>query len=323
MGYAFVSYSARQQKEAESLRQLLRANQIDTWMAPHDLPAGAAYADVIHQAIRDASCVVLLLTEDAQRSPYVDKEVERALHYGKTIAPIQLGNVGLNDSFAFYLCNQQIVTVSAIDGAAPRLQKLLMHLQYLCNDQLPAEELPPDASRDKRVRRQRIARLLTWTGVILLGVALFCGYRYIGWADRITFGELYADRYTPEMSGVLRSYLLFFAMALGGVLLFLYGRGLRNPQKKSWNPLRVFPLRLLLPAFSALCGTGFVLLTCLQEAVAAIIHGLDSYGEPAAAYVLPVWIEPAVPVLGGLCLAAALAALVFALVRVLRRKGGK
>ena len=125
MGYAFISYSSKQQADADKLRLLLQNNHIDTWMAPHDLPQGADYADVINDVIRDAACVVLLLTEDTQSSVFVDKEIERALHYGKTIAPIQLGKVELNDSFAFYLCNQQIAMVSALDESMPKMQALL------------------------------------------------------------------------------------------------------------------------------------------------------------------------------------------------------
>ena len=76
MGYAFISYSEKQRPEAERLRQLLNAHDIKTWMAPYDLPQEAAYADVIHQAIREASCFVLLLRipERTQKSFVMRRE---------------------------------------------------------------------------------------------------------------------------------------------------------------------------------------------------------------------------------------------------------
>lgn len=290
MGYAFISYSSRQRNEADSLRHLLHANNIDTWMAPHDIPDGSEYADVINSAIQNAACLVLLLTEDAQNSIYVDKEIERALHHGKTIAPIQLDRAGLNDSFSFYLCNQQIEQVTAIDASSPKMQRLIQHLQLLCNDRLPAADDFFDAARDKRVIRLKIARLFTGFGIALLWLSLFCGRRYVQMAARSTYMEMYGN--VPELAEIARSYLTFFLMAFVAVFACLYGYGLRDPQKKTWNPIGVFPLRLALPAFSVLCGASFELLRLAQKAVTAIIRGLKIYLESTAGYLLPPWVVP-------------------------------
>lgn len=315
MGYAFISYSSKQQKEADALRHLLRANNISTWMAPYDIPDGAEYADVISEAIQNAACFVLLLTQDAQNSIYIDKEVERALHYGKTIAPIQLDDAILNDSFSFYLCNQQIVAVSAIDAAAPKMQSLLAHLQFLCNNQLPAKEVSVDATRDKRVRRQKIARLLMWFGGIFWCVSLLCGQQYIWYSTRGTWGEMYGTKPIPELTEIAWTYVLFFSMALVAVLAFLYGYGLRDPQKKTWNLFQVFPKKHLLPAFSLLCGTGSFMLHFVQNTAASIIKGLGGNWKPVEGYTLPQWIMPMTWTLAIVCIATALLSLVLAIVR--------
>lgn len=299
MGYAFISYSSQQQKDADSLRLLLHANHIQTWMAPYDLPTGTDYADVVNNAIQNASCFVLLLTEDAQKSIYVDKEIERALHYGKTIAPIQLDSAVLNDSFSFYLCNQQIIMVPTIDAAIPKMQTLLQHLRLLCNDQLPQKEESIDASRDKRVRRQKIARFFRWSGFILLCISLFCGRQYVTMVSRVSNLMLYL--YTsriPTLPTIALSYGLFFALAVLGALVFLYGYGLRDPQRKSWNFFRVLPRHLLLPVFSVLCGNGFALLFQARQSIEQITYSLELQFEPTAGYYLPRWVTPTLWVLG-------------------------
>lgn len=112
MGYAFISYSTKNQTSADAMRELFRKNGIDTWMAPYDIPAGSKYAAVITQAIRDCGCFVLLLTNESQSSEAVDSEVElAALTFKKSIITVQLENVILNDSFTFYIHNKQIIAV--------------------------------------------------------------------------------------------------------------------------------------------------------------------------------------------------------------------
>jgi len=318
VGYAFISYSPEQQKEADSLRLLLKNHEIDTWMAPYDVPDDCDYSDVINDAIRNSECLVLLLTEDSQNSVYVDKEIERALHYGKTIAPIQLDHAALNDSFSFYLCNQQIIMVSDIDASAPKMQSLLRHLQFLCNDRLPTETVSLDASRDRRVTRQKIARLFIWAGIILWCVSLFCGYQYVSWAQTSTFLDMYGN--VPTFSEMVQAYAGYFLMSLAAIPLYLYGCGLRDPQKNTWNPLGLFSGKQILPMICAVFGSGFAMLSFFRKAVARVIRGLGYYSEPTESYILPQWVEPATWVTG-LVFAATALMLLFLFYRWDKRNG--
>lgn len=126
MGYAFISYSTKNQSDADALKQLFTKKGIRTWMAPNDIPIGSKYAQVINHAIKECACFVLLLTDAAQSSPWVAKEVERAVNYGKTILPIKLENLVLNEEFEFYISTDQIVAVQKIDEDAEELKKILI-----------------------------------------------------------------------------------------------------------------------------------------------------------------------------------------------------
>lgn len=125
MGYAFISYSSKNLEDALTIRSLLTNRGVRVWMAPGDIPAGSNYAGVLTRAIRNSECLVLLLTNESQNSTWVDKEVERALSYRKPVIPIALEMIDLNDSFEFYLGNQQIVPVRQISGNNKELLKLL------------------------------------------------------------------------------------------------------------------------------------------------------------------------------------------------------
>ena len=76
MGYVFISYSTQNLSCADTFREIFKEEGIDTWMAPYDIPAGSKYAQVISRAIKECSCFLLLLTNAAQESTWVAKEVE-------------------------------------------------------------------------------------------------------------------------------------------------------------------------------------------------------------------------------------------------------
>lgn len=126
MGYAFISYSTKNQRAAETTRALFNQNGVDTWMAPYDIPAGGKYAAEITKGIRSCSCFVLLLSEASQASEAVDSEVELAsLTFKKPIVPVELEPLELNDSFTFYIHNKQIITLHEFDDKSPSLQALV------------------------------------------------------------------------------------------------------------------------------------------------------------------------------------------------------
>ena len=102
MKRVFISYSTENQILADYIYDLLEKNKVNVWMAPKDIPAGSEYPKVINNAIKDCSCILLVLTNSAQHSIWVSKEIERAIHYKKMIIPIQFEDMILNDEFEFY-----------------------------------------------------------------------------------------------------------------------------------------------------------------------------------------------------------------------------
>ena len=46
MGYVFISYSSQNQDIAYRINEILNKNDIETWMAPNDIPVGFEYAQV-------------------------------------------------------------------------------------------------------------------------------------------------------------------------------------------------------------------------------------------------------------------------------------
>lgn len=153
MGYAFISYSTKNQSPADSMRAVLNKRGIETWMAPYDIPIGSRYAQVINQAVKDCSCFVLLLTDAAQNSVWVAKEVERAINYKRVIIPIQLESIQLNDEFELYISSNQIVAVQKIDDSEPVMKRIVDTIEYHCGKAQTASKKGSEASGEGKVKK--------------------------------------------------------------------------------------------------------------------------------------------------------------------------
>ena len=122
--YIFISYSSKDQDNALALRSFINRQGINTWMAPFDIPPGSKYAEIINKAIKDCSCCVMILSENAQQSVWVAKEVERLL------------------SYQFYLSTSQILNVRKLDEDSEELSKLISTIRTIFKDK--ADKIPAD-----------------------------------------------------------------------------------------------------------------------------------------------------------------------------------
>ena len=110
-GCVFISYSSSDREIADKVRRHLLERHCACWMAPYDIPAGSRYAHMLNDALENCACLLLLLSNAAQESQFVEREVERAVSYGKPIITARLENLVLNSGFKFYIGSRQIIDV--------------------------------------------------------------------------------------------------------------------------------------------------------------------------------------------------------------------
>lgn len=186
MGYVFISYSSKNQAEADAMRDLFRRNGIDTWMAPYNIPAGSEYAEVLYEALAKCSCLVLLLTNNSQNSAWVKKEVNIAVSNGKTVIPVKLEDVELNSSMKLYLNDQQIVPVHTIDENSEEIKPVLASVfsfvgrntaeMPVANEKPAAEKMTPrtEGKPSKRVTvNKRTLGIFAGVGALAAALVIF------------------------------------------------------------------------------------------------------------------------------------------------------
>lgn len=74
----FISYSSKDEAFAKRLYADLQNNGVRCWFAPHDLPIGAKTWDAIDAAIRGRDKLLLIFSENAIASDWVEDEVSKA-----------------------------------------------------------------------------------------------------------------------------------------------------------------------------------------------------------------------------------------------------
>lgn len=91
----FVSYSSLDKEAAQAICHILEQNEIRCWMAPRDIQPGSEYGDIIDDAIKNCTIVVVLFSETASNSQWVKGELNIAFEEQKTIIPFRLDKTPL------------------------------------------------------------------------------------------------------------------------------------------------------------------------------------------------------------------------------------
>ncbi len=99
----FVSYATEDLDTASGVCALLEADGIGCWMAPRDLKTETDYAAATLEAIRVSDLVLLIFSASANTSPYVLREIERAVAYERPVLSIHTDDALPNPSIEYYL----------------------------------------------------------------------------------------------------------------------------------------------------------------------------------------------------------------------------
>ncbi len=120
---AFISCSSKDKTIADMVCARLESRGIRCWIAPRDVRPGRAYGEEIIDAIHECKVLVLVLSANANMSPHIPKEIERAVSRGIPIIPLRIEDVTPAKSLDYF-----ISSVHWLDAMTPPLEE---HLESL------------------------------------------------------------------------------------------------------------------------------------------------------------------------------------------------
>jgi len=103
----FISYASKNEKIAEFINQKFKDEYIETWFAKEQIGTSENYAKKIKDAIKDATCIVLIFSKDANNSQHIPRELDLAIKSQKQIFPIRIEDCEPEEEMEYFLSTVQ------------------------------------------------------------------------------------------------------------------------------------------------------------------------------------------------------------------------
>jgi hypothetical protein len=204
---AFISHASEDAAIAATITDYLEKNGVSCWIAPRDLTPGREYSSEIVDGIESSAVFVLVLSENANESIFVKREVERAVSKGKPVFPIRVREVMPSRSLELF-----ISSAHWIDAWKPPMEKYLERLAqsisaaaavYPAGAPASAPTRPTIARSWSAARQRRLPAAIAAALVLLLLTS--AGWYAYGLLGRSGPARSPADLATREGSDVSES----------------------------------------------------------------------------------------------------------------------
>lgn len=141
----FISYSSKNTPIAELVLDELQKASIKCWMAPKSLNGGDEYEEIIDQAIKNCKVFVLVFSENAVSSRWVNSELTIAFNEYKHIIPFKIDQTILEGKMKVKLIQSHVI--NAYPEVSAKINELVRSVQAtLAAIENQAEDVERDES---------------------------------------------------------------------------------------------------------------------------------------------------------------------------------
>jgi len=119
----FISHSAKDKVTADAVCAMLESEGVRCWIAPRDVLPSMEWSEAIIDAIEECRIMVLVFTANANDSPQIRREGERAVNHGVAILPVRIEDVLPGKGLEYFIGN-----VHWLDALKPPLDTHLRNL---------------------------------------------------------------------------------------------------------------------------------------------------------------------------------------------------
>ena len=143
MSDIFLSYSRKDAEQATELAARLRERGVEVWIDKLGIEAAKSWSKEIVRAIDECRAFVVLVSDNAQRSTNVSREVGLASEARKPMLPVMLEDIKLSDELRYHLSGIQRVAYTQFDAIAAALAGFGLQTQA------PRHRVEKDAEKRK------------------------------------------------------------------------------------------------------------------------------------------------------------------------------
>jgi len=135
---AFISYSSRDKATADATCAALEASGVRCWIAPRDITPGIEWGEAIIDGINQCRVLILIFSANANESPQIRREIERAVGKGIPVLPFRIQDIAPTRSLEYF-----IGAVHWLDALTPPLETHLRRLVDSVKALLQIDPTPP------------------------------------------------------------------------------------------------------------------------------------------------------------------------------------
>lgn len=150
----FISHSSVDVEIAGRLCNYLEVNGQKCFLAPRDIRMGKEYAEEIINGIENSDAMILLMSNAANQSPHVLREIERAVSKGVPIFVYKLEEVELSKSLEYFLMTHQWLDVKR-EGDFSEVLLAIRHMES-AGEKSAKENTPCRAAIQDRATLERM-----------------------------------------------------------------------------------------------------------------------------------------------------------------------
>ncbi len=148
----FISYSSKDKPTADAVCATLEGEGIRCWIAPRDVTPSMEWGAAIIDAIKSARVMVLVFSANANGSPQIRRDVERAVNHNVAILPFRVENILPDQTLEYFISDVHWLDAlnppleSHIKVLAGTIKGLLASAQTEEAQPEPGPALPPAAA---------------------------------------------------------------------------------------------------------------------------------------------------------------------------------
>ena len=169
----FISYSSKDKPTADAACAALESADVRCWIAPRDITPGRDYGESIIGAIESAKLFVLIFSGNANTSPQISREVERAVSKGLPIIPVRIEDVAPSGSLEYFISSPH--WLDAFPPPRERyFQKLIESVRVLLGS--TERNSPTVSTAAATASAENPSRLVAAVAALAVIVIAACGY---------------------------------------------------------------------------------------------------------------------------------------------------
>jgi formylglycine-generating enzyme required for sulfatase activity len=158
--HVFISFASTDVAFARLVLASLEQSGLQCWLAERDIEPADSYPAAITAAVKSSGAVLLLLTDAANQSPHVIREIELAFNARRPILPVRIGGATPSPDLQYFLSRSQWLDVGpSLDEA--ELAKVDTRIRQLLQGRTGFDEIEP----------RSFVRLALLAAVLIAGIA--------------------------------------------------------------------------------------------------------------------------------------------------------